>query len=94
MFHRRHRSTSFAVIYPSAREIAARLKGETRPDGSGNYSCRCPGPMHNNGDANPSLSVKDGSNGRPLLFCHAGCDFRDIVAALERQGILPRGRGQ
>ena len=84
---------SFAVTYPSAREIAARLKGETRPDGSGNYSCHCPGPMHKNGDANPSLSVKDGNNGRPIFFCHAGCDFRDIVAALERQGILPR-RGQ
>ena len=90
MFRRRHRSASFAAAWPSAREIAARLKGETRPDGSGNYACRCPGPMHKNGDANPSLSVKDGENGRPLLFCHAGCDFRDIVAALERMGILPR----
>jgi hypothetical protein len=48
--------------------------------------------MHKNGDAHPSLSVKDGANGRPLLFCHAGCDFRDIVAALERMGILPRVR--
>jgi hypothetical protein len=48
--------------------------------------------MHKNGDANPSLSVKDGDNGRPIFFCHTGCDFRDIVAALERRGILPRGR--
>jgi hypothetical protein len=39
--------------------------------------------MHKNGDAHPSLSVKDG-------FCHAGCEYRDIVAALERRGILPR----
>jgi putative DNA primase/helicase len=46
--------------------------------------------LHRHGDANPSLSVKDGENGRPLLFCHAGGDFRDIVAALERRGILPR----
>jgi putative DNA primase/helicase len=90
MFRRYRRPPFFAVTYPSAREIAARLKGETRPDGSGNYSCHCPGPMHKNGDANPSLSVKDGANGRPLLYCFAGCDFRDIVAALERQGILPR----
>jgi hypothetical protein len=93
MLRQRHGPLSFAVAYPTACEIAARLKGETRPDGSGNYSCHCPGPMHKNGDANPSLSVKDGANGRPLLFCHAGCDFRDIVAALERRGILPR-RGQ
>jgi hypothetical protein len=79
-------------VYPSAREISARLKGETRPDGSGNYSCHCPGPLHKNGDANPSLSVKDGRNGRPIFYCHVGCDFRDIVAALERRGILPRAR--
>jgi hypothetical protein len=90
MFGKRRKSSSRAATWPSAREIAASLKGETRPDGSGNYAARCPGPMHKNGDANPSLSVKDGANGRPLLFCHAGCDFRDIVAALERMGILPR----
>lgn len=89
--HRRFSSST--VTYPLARKIAARLKGETRRDGSGTYSCHCPGPMHRNGDAHPSLSVKDGANGRPLIFCHAGCNFRDIVAALERKGILPR-RGQ
>jgi hypothetical protein len=86
--HRRFSSPT--VAWPSAREIAARLEGETRPDGSGNYACHCPGPLHKAGDANPSLSVKDGNNGRPILYCHAGCDFRDIVAALERQGILSR----
>ena len=90
MFRRHYRPPSYAADYPSAREIAARLKGGTRPDGSGNYSCHCPGPMHKNGDINPSLSVKDGANGRLLLFCHAGCSFRDIVAALEQKGVLPR----
>jgi hypothetical protein len=88
--HRRFSSS--AVAWPSARDIAARLKGDARPDGSGNYSCHCPGPTHKNGDAHPSLSVKDGASGNPLLFCHAGCDYRDIVAALERRGILPRAR--
>jgi hypothetical protein len=90
MFRQRYRSTFFALPWPSAREIAARLKGDTRPDGSGNYACHCPGPMHKRGDANPSLSVKDGKNGRPILYCHAGCDFRDIVVALERMGVLRR----
>jgi putative DNA primase/helicase len=90
MFRRLHKSPSFTALWPSAREIAAKLKGETRPDGSGNYACRCPGPSHKNGDANPSLSVKDGNNGRPVFFCHAGCDFRDIVVALEHMGVLPR----
>src|SRR5271166_506687 len=58
------RRPSFVVTWPSAREIAAKLGGGTRPDGSGNYACHCPGPMHKNGDANPSLSVTDGKNGR------------------------------
>ena len=92
MFRQQRRPSSFARAWPTAREIAAQLKGETRPDGSGNYACRCPGPLHKHGDANPSLSVKDGANGRPLLFCHAGCDFRDVVTVLERMGILPRRR--
>ena len=92
MLRRRHRSASFAAAWPSAREIAVKLKGETRPDGSGNYACRCPGPMHKNGDANPSLSVKDGKNGRPVFFCHTGCDYHDIVVALERMSVLPRAR--
>jgi hypothetical protein len=50
--------------------------------------------MHKNGDANPSLSVKDGDNGRPIFYCHAGCDFCDIVAALENKGVLPSGCGR
>jgi hypothetical protein len=90
MLRRRHRPPSFAVTWPSAREISAKLKGETRPDTSRNYACRCPGPMHKNGDTNPSPSLKDGKNGRPVLHCHAGCDFRDIVAELERMGVLHR----
>ena len=90
MFRRRHRPAPLVVTWPSAREISARLGGDTRPDNGGNFACRCPGPMHKNGDANPSLSVKDGENGRPLLYCHAGCSFRDVVVSLERMAILPR----
>ena len=91
MDHRYYRPPSFDRTYPSAREVAASLKGDTRPDGSGNYACHCPGPLHKNGDKNPSLSVKDGAGGKLLLFCHAGCEYRDIVAALERRGVLSRG---
>jgi hypothetical protein len=92
MFRRRYRPPYFTATYPSAREIATRLGSDTRPDTSGNYACHCPGPLHKNGDRNPSLSVKDGENGKPIFYCHAGCDFHDIVAALERRGILPEGR--
>jgi hypothetical protein len=88
MFRRRYRPASFVVTYPSAREIAARFKGGTRPDGSGNSSCRFPGPIHKNGDQRPSLSIKDGQNGRPYLYCHASCGFRDIVAALVPVGSM------
>jgi putative DNA primase/helicase len=90
MFRRHYRPASFGVTYPSAREIAARLGGDAHPDASGNYQCHCPGPLHRRGDQTPSLSIKHGKNGGPIFYCHAGCEFKDIVAALERRGILPR----
>lgn len=37
-------------------------------------------PAH--ADQNPSLSISEGKGGRVLLKCHAGCDTKDIVAAL------------
>jgi hypothetical protein len=42
------------------------------------WSARC--PAHD--DNLNSLSVAEGDDGRALLFCHAGCDFRDVVDAL------------
>lgn len=45
----------------------------------GNWNC--PGPMHGNGDRNPSLHM--GYNGRTVaLKCHTGCDIRDILSAI------------
>jgi hypothetical protein len=38
-------------------------------------------PAHD--DVEPSLSVGTGYDGRLLLYCHAGCEFADILAALE-----------
>lgn len=46
-------------------------------------TARC--PAHD--DTTPSLSIKDGDNGNLLLFCHAGCEFSAIVAALNNRGI-------
>lgn len=37
-------------------------------------------PAHD--DLEPSLSIRDG-NGQALLYCHAGCDTRDVVDRLE-----------
>jgi hypothetical protein len=71
----------------TAQDIAAALGG--RRMGDGNYMCRCPGPLHRKGDRNPSLSVKDGRNGRALLYCFAGCAYDEIVTALRGRGVRP-----
>jgi hypothetical protein len=71
----------------TAQDIAAALGG--RRVGEGNYMCRCPGPLHREGDRHPSLSVKDGPNGRALLYCFAGCAYGEIVTALHGRGLRP-----
>lgn len=37
-------------------------------------------PAHN--DKSPSLSIAEGDDGRLLVHCHAGCEYRDIMAAV------------
>jgi hypothetical protein len=37
-------------------------------------------PAH--GDRNPSLSIGTRDNGQVIFFCHASCEYRDIMAAL------------
>lgn len=44
-------------------------------------------PAHLN-SRTPALSLVNGSNGRLLAKCHAGCDFREIVRELDRSGIV------
>jgi hypothetical protein len=73
--------------WPSAREIAEALKGHRSGNG---YVARC--VCHE--DRVPSLSVFDGTdkrgNPRPYVYCHAGCDWQDVQAELERRGLWPR----
>lgn len=45
---------------------------------SGYHVAKC--PAHD--DRNPSLSVREGDDGRVLLKCYAGCDVQEIVGAL------------
>jgi hypothetical protein len=45
---------------------------------SGGWSARC--PAHS--DRVNSLTVAEGSDGRALIHCHAGCEFEEVVAAL------------
>lgn len=42
------------------------------------YKAIC--PAHD--DRSPSLSIREGTDGRVLLHCFAGCDLRPIVAAM------------
>jgi hypothetical protein len=64
----------------TAETIAHALNG--RRTGS-EYLCPC--PTHD--DRRPSLAVRDGDDGRVLLYCHAGCDPRDIIDALKALGL-------
>ncbi len=62
-------------------EFLRRLRGVRRSsDGSAVAVC----PAHC--DRNPSLSVREGDDGRVLLYCHAGCSFDEICKCL---GISP-----
>jgi putative DNA primase/helicase len=63
----------------SAAEIAAALGG--RREGR-QWRCRC--PVH----GGRSLFVRDGDVGRILVFCHGGCEARDVLAELRRSGLL------
>jgi hypothetical protein len=58
--------------------VLARVK---RPRKNGkDYTALCPVPQHR--DRQPSLSIGEAKDGKVLLKCHAGCTFKDIVAAL------------
>ena len=64
-----------------AREITEALGGRWH----GGYGvCRC--PAHD--DRRPSLSLSDGHDGRLLVHCHAGCDFRNVRDALRGLGLI------
>jgi putative DNA primase/helicase len=56
--------------------VLARLVG-VKPCAGGRVA-RC--PAHE--DRKPSLSIREADNGKVLLKCFAGCDFRQIAAAL------------
>ena len=37
--------------------------------------------------ASPSLSISAGNDGKVLVRCHAGCDQRIVIAALQARGL-------
>ncbi len=62
-------------------EIRVRVK-QVRKSGRG-WSAQC--PAHR--DQNNSLSIALGRDGRTLLYCFAGCQFKEIIRAL---GLHPK----
>jgi hypothetical protein len=65
----------------TAEEIAKALGGKRCGTG---FVCRCPAHQ----DRTPSLSIRDGDRTTLLVHCHAGCDPRDVLAALRALGLL------
>ncbi len=63
----------------TAETIARALGG--RKVGQG-WTARC--PAHD--DREPSLSIRD-ADGKVLVRCHAGCNQRDVIAALKARGL-------
>ena len=49
-------------------------------------------PAHENTNT-PALSIKDAEGGNLLAYCHAGCTFADVQAALRNIGLLPNRNG-
>jgi hypothetical protein len=72
-----------------ADEIAKAL-GNAKKVSNG-WLASCPVTSHGqgNGDRNPSLSVTEGEDGKPLFFCHGGCNQEEVFNAVRDYGLLP-----
>jgi hypothetical protein len=66
-------------------ETIARALGGTKT--AGGWKAKC--PAHR--DDTPSLSISDGKNGTPVVYCHGGCKQLDVIAALCKLGLWPNG---
>lgn len=67
-----------------AETIAKALGGRKA---GGGWTARC--PAHD--DHEPSLSIRDGDGGKVLVRCHAGCDQRQVIAALRSRALWSEG---
>jgi putative DNA primase/helicase len=73
--HRQGALVSLSEILAALERITGRAP---QPRGQG-YKALC--PCHD--DHTPSLSISLSRNSRPLLKCHAGCSYQDVLQALE-----------
>lgn len=51
---------------------------------------RAPCPVREHSSDKRPFAIKDGHDGRPLIYCHAGCAFEDIVSELKSRGLWPK----
>ena len=58
-------------------DVLGRLE-KVKPTGQGKWMARC--PAHE--DNTPSLSIAEVDDGKVLVYCHAGCSHKDVVAAM------------
>jgi hypothetical protein len=58
--------------------VLSRLDG-VRRTGPGKWLAKCPA----HADGRPSLSVREGSDGRALVHCFAGCAVEEVLDALD-----------
>ena len=70
----------------SAEALISRLS-KVKPNGAGRWMACCPA----HADKNPSLSVREESDGRVLIQCFAGCETEDVLGAvgLEWKDVMP-----
>lgn len=69
-----------------AGEIARSLgRGKEEKNGAGWLTFCCAHDNHNT----PSLSVTDDNKGGVDVYCHSGCDFKEIKDKLRGMGLLP-----
>jgi hypothetical protein len=64
-----------------------------RATGPDKWVARCPCPNHGKGrgDRNPSLGLLRMRDGNPFFTCFAGCEYKDILAALSLEWHDIRG---
>jgi len=72
-----------------AEEIAKQLGNAKKVNGQWLASCPVPGHGRGNGDKNPSLSISEGPDGKPLFHCHGGCDQQTVFQVIRERGLLP-----
>lgn len=72
------------MIVASAQNIVESLAGKWR---GGKGMCRCPA----HADSTPSMLVSQTNDGRPLLYCYAGCAQMAVIDALRRLALWPDG---